>query len=76
MLNYTPRRRARTDRTVTTYTIICAWCNERQRHGNSWGPRTTRGDERNLSHGICPECFNRERAKIDGKPDPLQAPRS
>lgn len=75
MLNYTPRR-ARPERAMKTYTIICAWCKERQRHGNGWGPRTARGDERNLSHGICPECFNRERAKIEGKSDPLQTPGS
>jgi len=64
VLNYTPRR-ARTERPMTNYIIICAWCRERQCNGGTWGPRTASDDERNLSHGICPECFSRERAKLD-----------
>jgi hypothetical protein len=52
---------------ATTYSIICAWCKQRQRYGDTWGPCTASSDDPNLSHGICPECFERERAKLDGR---------
>jgi hypothetical protein len=74
VLNYSPRR-ARSDRGIKPFIIVCAWCRERQLYGNSWGPRTVAGDESNLSHGICPECFGRERAKLDAKPEATQPPR-
>jgi ribosomal protein L37AE/L43A len=41
------------------FTIVCAWCN-RVRHGREW--RTERGQRNgpSVSHGICPECYQRQ----------------
>jgi hypothetical protein len=50
-------------RPVPQYTVVCAWCKERQRYGDTWGPRKTRMNDSQLSHGICPDCFRRELEK-------------
>jgi hypothetical protein len=58
------RHRATDMKAMTSYIILCAWCKQQQRYDKAWGPRTVRDDEPNLSHGICPECFEREREKL------------
>jgi hypothetical protein len=40
--------------------IVCAWCKQRERDGDSWGPRRTQARDDELSHGICPVCLQRE----------------
>jgi hypothetical protein len=50
----------------TGFTMICAWC-DRVRHGLEWfsehGPRVGP----NISHGICPDCFDRQIEQLESR---------
>lgn len=67
MITSLPHRRAKALHRQSLYPIICAWCNRKERYGDSWGPCQEYPAGQELSHGICPECFASERAKIDRK---------
>jgi hypothetical protein len=49
----------------STFIIVCAWCG-RERHRSAW--RTLRvpriGKRADISHGICPDCYARQIAKL------------
>lgn len=50
------------DTTALTFAVACAWCN-RWKTENGWqmappGPL----NPRQISHGICPDCFEKQRA--------------
>lgn len=65
MLHQVRRRRRRP--AATHLTIVCAWCKQRQCDANGWGPRRPAPEESQLSHGICPECYASELAKLGRK---------
>lgn len=45
--------------------VICAWCRARERFGETWGPLRSDPETPRASHGICPACLAREKAKVD-----------
>jgi hypothetical protein len=46
---------ARAERLAASHSVVCSWCKTLMRPGN---PRL------GVSHGICPECYQRERASF------------
>jgi hypothetical protein len=61
------RRRTRRQRLQSTYITVCAWCG-RVRDGERWHSAATPPDSAEVTHGICPECLQRQIAQI-GKRD-------
>jgi ribosomal protein S14 len=59
------RTKPQNEEPQNTYTIVCAWCG-RERHRSTWRkfqlPRL--GKRAEVSHGICPECYERQIAKL------------
>lgn len=45
------------------FTIVCAWCN-RVRRGREWRVERGRLNGPTVSHGICPECYQRQVERI------------
>lgn len=52
---------------IQEMTIICAWCKQRERTGDTWGPLCSDPNAPGASHGICPACFVSEEAKLAQK---------
>ncbi len=50
------------------FAVVCAWCG-RERRRSIW--RKMRlpqiGKRAHVSHGICPECYERQMAKLESK---------
>lgn len=49
--------------------VLCAWCGKKKEGDNTWSEITPNQKiklerETKISHGICPDCFEKERAKI------------
>lgn len=59
------RASAQHEDAAQTYTIVCAWCG-RERQRSSWRkvrfPRLAKRAD--VSHGICPDCYERQMAKL------------
>lgn len=44
--------------------VVCAWCKQRERDGDSWVARRSQLRDDELSHGICPVCLERELRRL------------
>ena len=51
---------------------ICSWCNQIQGEEGSWEPLEdylSREQNTEVSHGLCPDCFDRQMEGLDGPGD-------
>lgn len=48
------------------FTIVCAWCDRVQR-GRDWRAEHGRFNGPGVSHGICPECYQRQLERLAAK---------
>lgn len=65
-MTMTIRRRTSAPIQSNGYIIACAWCG-RVRRGAIWRRRRHQPPGHNVSHGICPDCFSRQIARLDSK---------
>lgn len=63
MALFSIRRRTRRRQIKPAYTIVCAWCG-RARDGDRWHRLATPPAGAEVSHGICPECLQRQIEQI------------
>lgn len=59
MALYSIRRSARRRRITPTYITVCAWCGK-VRDGDRWSYAAALPESAEVTHGICPDCLQRQ----------------